>query len=77
MSSEPEKAGEPTDITLQGLCNQIHAVNEALERALAILHSDDRGDNELDEAVEAIEMAREMTSKLDLALFAATIQPGS
>ena len=40
MSSEPEKAGEPTDITLQGLCNQIHGVNEALERALAILHAD-------------------------------------
>ena len=77
MSSDPEKAGEPTDITLQGLCNQIHAVNEALERALAILHADDPGDNKLDEAVEAIELAREMTSKLDLALFAATIQPDS
>jgi len=77
MSSEPEKAGGPTNTSLQGLSNQIHGLNDALERALAILYGGIPDENKLAEAVEEIEMAREMTSKLDLALFAATIKTES
>ena len=72
MASEP---GEPIDITLKGLSTQIHAVNEALDRALDILHDGNSNENELAVAVAAIEAAHEVTSKLDLALYAATMRP--
>lgn len=72
MTSEP---GEPIDIALKGLSNQIHAINEALERALNIFVDDDADENERVVAINEIKMAREVTSKLDLALYAATIRP--
>ena len=67
-----QKPGEPIDITLKGLSNQIHAVNEALERALEILLDGNADDLEQAEALAAIEAAREVTSKLDKALYVAT-----
>lgn len=72
MTSEP---GEPIDITLKGLSNQIHAVDLALERALDILRDGRSDENELAGAIAAIETAREVTSKLVMALFAATMPP--
>ena len=72
MTSEP---GEPIDTTLKGLSNQIHAVDLALERALDILRDGRSDENELAGAIAAIETAREVTSKLVMALFAATMPP--
>ena len=69
MVQEP---GEPIDITLKGLSNQIHAVNEALERALEILLDGNADDLEQAEALAAIEAAREVTNRLDMALYTAT-----
>ena len=75
MTNATGEPGKPIDITLKGLSDQIHAVDQALERALEILRDVNSDENELAGAVAIIETAREVTSKLDLALYAARMRP--